>query len=329
MGNFKSFYKNERGDALTPTLILSAVALTVMLGLGYSLISLVKMQRGAVLAGDRVDVREQIKSALSFRKTCLAALSGQSIPPGLNNSTAVTLNMYVSGQNRTLAPGAEAATGLTVASLTFKQTAAPVASSKIDPMGNGPTAVVSGRILKGNLSLSLRKTNTSLFARDYKPDDVPVTVAVDSGNKVIACITDNHDGDACSAMGNAWLPLNPPGSQCLRQKQCDLGGGYCNAPTGKGGFKNPATNSMSCPDGYKARQKGVVTFADECGKSCVKNETFPVIECAKCRGLGGDSVADDTIPANGSQTFGAETGSAADNQLTALESFFAGLGINL
>lgn len=329
MGTDSRILKNERGDALTPTLILSAVALTVMLGLGYSLISLVKMQRGAVLAGDRVDVREQIKSGLSFRKTCLAALSGQSIPPGKNNSTAVKLSMYLSGQNRTLTPGAEAATGLTVASLTFNQTRDTETSSNIDPMGNGPSAVVSGRILRGNLSLSLRKTNSSLFARDYKPDDVPVTIAVDTGNKVIACITDNYDNTTCSAMGNAWLPLNPPGSQCLRQKQCDLGGGYCNAPTGKGGFVNPATGGMSCPSGYKARQKGVVTFADECGKSCVKNETFPVIECAKCRGLGGDSVVDDTIPANGSQTFGAETGSAADNQLTALESFFAGLGINL
>lgn len=328
MRYFGWFPKNERGDALLSTLILSAVGLAVMVGLGSSMISLVKMQRGAVLAGDRVDVREQIRSGLSFRNTCLGALGGQSIAPGSGNSTPITLNMFMSGQTRVLAPGAEAALGLTVTKLTFDQTAAPTASSSIDPTGS-TLPLMSGTILTGKIVINLKKTNASLFAPQYSPDEIPVTVAVNAGGSVIACVTESSDNSTCVQMNNAWFPLNPIGSQCQRKEQCDLGGGYCNAPVAKGGFVNPATSAMSCPTGYKARQKGVVTYATACGKSCVNNETFPVVECAKCRGLGGDLMPDVPVPPATSSMFGSPTGSAIDNQQTALENFFNALGYPL
>lgn len=331
MERVEKHLKNERGDALTPTLILSAVALTVLMGLGYSLISLMKMQKGAALSGDRTDVQEQMKSALSFRQVCLQAVNNmgaQYITPGINNTSNLKLQMFMSGQVRTLDPAAanpEAAAGLTVTSLQFVQSDVPQASSGIDVTGTGAT--VSGTLLTGNIVIGLKKTNTSLYARDFKPASIPAVIAVDAGNKIIGCATVANDSSTCSQMGNQWLPLNPPGEQCLRVNQCDIGGGYCQAPAGEGGFKNPATNDYKCPAGYDARQKGVVSYATSCGKSCINTTMHPVIECAKCRGLGGAS-----IPGSTPQTYTDVTldfsSSDTETQTSALGSFLSGLGFS-
>jgi hypothetical protein len=149
----------------------------------------------------------------------------------------------------------------------------------------------------GTAIISLQKTNSNLFFKDFKDVEVPLQVAVDGAGKIVSCAFQFEEGDTCEKMGGAWRPLAAPGLRCLIKNSCVTAGSYADTGADPAGFTNPLTGGYNCPSGYTPRQKGTIEFPYDSGKYSVGNRTYVVYECSNCIDSAGQPLSPSSAPA--------------------------------
>lgn len=277
--------RNESGMSLISVMIGSAISIIVAYAISSTMATLSSSNKGlderAQLANFAIDV----KNILGRDSSCKASLKSFDYSNVMTAGTPVPVNFNLKKNDLalaayTIAANEEVSRGLIIEAATMKD---------VTPLNMSGAKIAAGNTTEtyqkrtALLEIKLKKTdkNKSQGPIFFKPIVVTLHLVTNLGGIVQSCTYENPEISACLETGGDWDNTKPEGSKCKPTKFCRTLGSYL-APPAPNPFKNPFTGGYNCPTDSAAYHSSRLSVATSCGKYCVQNQNYDIMQCLTC-----------------------------------------------
>ncbi|MEK2646937.1 prepilin-type N-terminal cleavage/methylation domain-containing protein [Bdellovibrio sp. BCCA] len=266
-------YQNKNGFTLVEILVSLAILATVSIGVGAIIQVVFKRQANIVNKTESNEFMNSLGKWLQSAAGCSAAL--MNLPAPTASETPLTINGYngYGGNNLPIADNFRINNQLLIKNVTIKDKGAAPSTLQIG------TNIYTRKVAQIKIGFEEQTAGTNV---EMRTRFIEVPILIGPTNTIAQCHIETSLADACTAMGGTYVASS---NTCKPATNCQMKGTYivltCSPsdsgcdPSFSGDYRNPITNTTSCPSGATPSILGrfIHTHEVSCGKKCTTTIT--------------------------------------------------------